>query len=68
MSLETLKAKLEKGEMLTTDEQKELFSLVNADFEKIKQENPKKYLELVTSLTQIVSDLNKDIIEAKKDI
>jgi hypothetical protein len=61
MTLEELNAKLSKGETLTNDEQKELFTLVNADFEKLKQENPEKYLELVKNMTGIVADLNKDI-------
>lgn len=63
-----IKSKIENGETLTLEEQKEFLSLVSADFEKIKQENPQKYLEFITSLNQIVSDLNKELREAKAEL
>ena len=38
--------KLKRGELLTEEEQKGIFSVLNADFEKLKKENPKKYLSI----------------------
>lgn len=38
---------------------------IKSQLEKIKQENPKKYLELLTELQAIVSDLNDELREAK---
>lgn len=64
MTIEQLQAKLEKGEALSTEEQHELWLLVEQDFNTLKQQDPKAYLALTTQITEIISTLNKKIREA----
>ena len=65
---EEIKKKIEKGEVLTAGEQKEFMAAFNGDFERLKQNNPQKYLEFITELNKIVSDLNKELREAKAQL
>ena len=61
MTIDTLKAKISAGEVLTADELKELFSSFENELLKLKQEHPEKYLELVQQLTAALSELNKEL-------
>ena len=58
--------KLKRGELLTEEEQKGIFSVLNADFEKLKKENPKKYLEYLNEINKVVEDLNRDLTAARQ--
>ncbi len=59
--IDDLKAKIEKGGALTVEEQKELLNALSADFEKLRTENPEKYLAFLKEMNTIISDLNREI-------
>lgn len=61
MSIDILKNKLQKGESLTHEEQRELFMAFDQELTMLKQEHPEKYLELVQQLTAALSELNKEL-------
>ena len=68
MTIGELTTKIQSGQTLSEAETKEFFSLFDTEVNKIKQEQPEKYLELITMLTGVIRNLNKDLKDARAQL
>ncbi len=60
MTLQELTEKAKQGP-LSHDEQGEFIKLLDAEANKMREENPKEYLALLRKLNEVVSDFNKGL-------
>lgn len=68
MDLTYFAEKMQSDQALSESEQKEFFSLLAEESDRLKKENPDKYIELLKELHSIVSDLNQDIQKVREQL